>query len=120
MAEGFRDDGTARGLDDEGRGEKLAEAIALAGGDGVEETVEVGRADLQALSAGFLEELEKARNGGDGGGGALGGEPVVAGNEFEAEHAFGVPEVFVVPGVQLGEMTRIREVQGFGRHTEGV
>jgi len=114
LAEGFGDDGLAIGGDDERAGEEFAELFAFAAGEAVGDADEIGRADRHALGAGVVEEGEQGLGACEGFGGGLDLEGGVAGDEFHAERAFGVSEVFVASGVERVEVAGRREMEGFG------
>ena len=118
LADGFGDDRFAIGGDDERAREEFAELFALAAGDGVGDAVEIRGADRHALRAGVVEEIEERFGAGERFGGGLDLEGGIARDEFHAQGAFGVSEVFVAAGVERVEVARRREMEGFGGQAE--
>ena len=124
LAERFRHNRLAVGGDDERLGDEGAHLIAFAAGKSVGDAVEVRRADRHALRAGLVQKGEERFGAGDGrlgGGGARAGgrfdlQPVFASDQFDAEGALGVGEVFLAARVEGAEVTGTREVEGAGGH----
>lgn len=118
LADGFGDDRFAIRRDDEGTGEEFAELFALAAGDGVGDPMKIRRADSHALRAGVVEEVEEGFGASERFGGGVDFEGGVARDEFDAEGAFGVREVFIAAGVERVKVAGRREMEGFGGQAE--